>query len=1305
MNPTLRVLLVAALGLLSANAFGAVADIDLTAATEAPDSMRDLAYMLIYGISMCVVLGLTVWAIFKAREGNYKPIGILYFSIFLISISLTLYFRGNGVWSYNFINNFASTYSWQVYGQNQASLTNFPSQQFGYEHERGWALAGAVWYYRAMKFGYESLLIPMFLFASVLWAVWKAKENESFRPLISHMLVMIVVFPLIMLPTIKLEAPGDNNIMFAWIAGTANQDTDQVRDEPVISPFMAATFGVTTELAEKLGERLSFGDRTPGAIVAQAGLDARMADGDLDSYQEYSSYCMTAVKNAMNQRPSLQQESPYAQWYIDLMGNTSAPAPDGAVGEYARAPQHLKYALSPYADKLFKDVFISEWVPQSLADSGLDRFRGAQFVLNYPGPYAYHENPFIGSGKIGTYDEWREKGSGNIGIPNRHKWEFLFPMVQSFRELEMYYTHAGVRYLPYCSLTGLNGNYETLRELADDARFPDNFAHLNQDERAGFRPFPLGDGLRTRLSKRYLGDDGIEFCKGVSPDRQNQHFWGCLIAGRYNVVPANDRERTMLSYQQAFDNVVRPMIQAEVDRGYNDVGGDTGGAVQRSPGSRIYYRSGVFTLGGTETNLLAVRDFTDLYFAAPGIQAQIGLTGDYRGNKSDEKVNSDNWFLDFIQSLAGILKPGIAGLFSAIGTIMAKICLMIYPHVLGLMTFVMMLVAFPYAIRAGWYGQAFIMLSWAAGVVVIALMHVIIQFGLSFIETGNGLALPAFFIRASAGGEFGESLLRIVGSFFVVSAYSIAMAFMSFGMGGIAALLANVNRVGFQLTGAGVAGTLTLAGLAASAALKGGALMALSQKLVSAGKDVAGAASKEGGNVGPDGGKPGIGGPGNVPGLPGPTGAGTSGGGTGGAGGSGGGSAGRAGGPASSAVATGPAKGTPGYSQRTTLRTRDLSDSDQATTAQRETAVAQMLDHSSSAVSATTGLALSTFQAGAVMADQSGGLAQGGQTGSATAGKAFDATMSGARSAMAAGKGAAGFLRDKYRNRRRDNGELNPTIRADDGDADGFARAAQTFEYDANTAKDAGNGDAERVASLKGGDAFRDASVLAETPTRSGSYALQSAGLYRRAGDFSAAENMLRQAQTRFKAGERTATNDLERGDALLGQASVAQAALELQEAQSAKTGEAPPSNYQREQVSRQVSDLADTAQVHFKRITDPTAAAASASGTAPTWTAYASPLLGRVRAAVASDRSGGDGPRAVVTVAGRELAETAAGGDRNASAVLGAIQATGGFDQQAQDTLRQAGLNLSAEDYLNLQADLRAGRYSALEALLRKKG
>ena len=1195
-------------------------------------------------------------------------------------------------------------YTWQVYGADPSSNANFPGQTVSYSIEQGWALAGATFFFRLLDVGFSTFLIPIILFSGVLYAVWIAKRMQSVRPILVHGLAILLLFPLFLWPSVIYQTPTTSNVIYQLFTApwTRNPSPDDPpADAPRVSPFLAAAFSLTTDIAQRIGDRLSWGNRGPASIILQASLDARLDDGDYDTYMEYASMCMTAVRNVTLKRSANNQNGSanpaFKQLYDDLTGPAGSLSGNGnyagSIGAFNAAPVFMKHGLSPFADAMFKDLWVQEWVwTGQPMDRDRQTFDGLAGVHTIPKPYSFAPNPLIGAGDLTTV-HWDPAA---MTITGDSMWTSLYaineaslgvwPSVSSFSELFIGNAQAAggpfptQRYVPFCSVRGMDRNVESYDQMSSSANLPAVFStqFKDQNDLAVYRPVSWDDTVRARIAHRYLNDQSITLCQGVSPDRQNKYLWGCLLAGRYTD-QSTPQTQEMAQVQQLFDSTYRPILLSVMD---NQIAAAGGLAQQRNASSsNFWYNGGTWTSSQGYYNPLVFRQFCDLFFLAPGVQSQVGLFGDYQG-KEESAGNTDSWFFKMLTGLGGAITPTVVGVFAWIATVLAKIALMIYPHAMGIMTFLIMVMALPYLVRGCLPGQYFYPLELGKAIVLLSIMPIFQQFGLSLMEQGNGMSMATLLIRTTAGGEFGESLCQLLGAMFIISSFSLAAGVVAFGFGSLAAVLGTINANAFKLTGAGAAGIMTVAGIGA-AALTGGASML-----------AGGGARLLTGSVGGS-----LGGTGSGARLPGP--------GPGGGGGMRaleGGAVRRAVG--SAAVGDGAAVVDTGTA---VSGTRVVTGRSALTSASAEHAAAmieQAGGHAQHLVRGVldTGLAAASatahaLEAGGPIAGHSGtSLAHGASLGRSTVGSAADTALSGARAlGLVAGGATGGSVIDRYAPQRTPSGDLRTSVPTDERSADEFARIAQSFAYESTTAEVAHDDAARVTADLQAGRYFRDASHLAQEPQDAAAWALQSAAAYRSGQDPAAAQLSLAAATQAI--GRMDSSTLRARGDQAVLAAEHGAIRLQL----AADGGSPDPAL-----AAAVVQDVRIAEDAYAQDATQRWGAVRSDQNL-EAWGDYGSTMVARLRAAVIQDdaaRTTGVASAAVdafMSEQTHELHSSMADGSQPAAVVMGALLAEAGFASQAAQSLQVAGITLDQAELARLKRDLSAGRYTALEQLLRR--
>ena len=210
------------------------------------NSIKGWAPMMV-GFGILLVFGLAIpWAVYSAMRQRYDAVMVVFGSIMLCAISFSLFFgdisRG-GIFSHDAAETAPwYTYDWAVYGSDQSSLAHYPSQTVSYEIVRGWALAGAVLFYRFIDWGFASLIIPLIAFGGVLYAVRQSQQQRSIRPIAVHGVMILILFPLLVLPVVHLQNATDDNPVYKMVSQQAADNSDAPSDAPRVSPLVAVSF-------------------------------------------------------------------------------------------------------------------------------------------------------------------------------------------------------------------------------------------------------------------------------------------------------------------------------------------------------------------------------------------------------------------------------------------------------------------------------------------------------------------------------------------------------------------------------------------------------------------------------------------------------------------------------------------------------------------------------------------------------------------------------------------------------------------------------------------------------------------------------------------------------------------------------------------------------------------------------------------------------------------------------------------------------------------------------------------------------
>lgn len=1237
------------------------------------------------GLSILLVFGISIpWAVWNAMRQRYDAVFVVLGSIMIVAVTFTLFFgdvTSGGLFSHNAGTSAPwHTTAWTVYGESAASAAHYPSQTVSYEVVRGWALAGALLFFRFIDWGFTSLIIPLIGFGGVLYAVRLSQRERSVRPIAVHGMLLLILFPLLVLPVVRLETPADGNPVYMMIADQVDANTGAPPDEPRVTPLVAGAFNVLTDLSERAGSKISFGTKEPHSIIFQAGNDAKLDDGDFDTYMTFAGTCMTAIKSISAVQKQDYREEQWEEFFNRVLGNDGREG-GGTLGRFNSAKIHMKYALSPYADAMFYGVSPIEWVFFDDDDNDeYQRFDGMYAVMGFPKEFTYHPNPQIGTGEIAVkhWDSDSQEIKEEDGILDFEKDVTVYsqmglrPGVESYSDMaEGVVNGETENYMPYCSLNTLDRNIAAqYSELSSPDMLPESFKQQKKIEHnwRSYRPADWGDTVRHRIAMRYFGPGSIEFCKSVSPDRQSSHIWGCLIANKYDS-EATPQEAAMKEVQEAFNTIYRPRLNAEIAAAQVAAGSYTHARDADSSGyARPDYEQTVW-------DMRKERHFVDAFFMAPGVQAQIGMFGDHRGQDLGLARDS-NWFVRTIFSLGGYCAPTVAGVFAWIAAIIAKIALMIYPHVLGLMTFFLIIMAIPYLVRGLLPGQYFVPLEWVKAVAVVCLIPFYAQFGLALIEQGNSMGTLSMFIRVSAGGDIGEAICNLFGAGIIISSLSLAAATVALGFGTLAGMLAAINSNAFKLTGAGAAGIMMVTGIGAVAGAKvmGAAMAAKMLGTAAAGAKTAADKSTSDASKQqvPSGGLPTGSQPARI----------------GGGGGGGG-------------APTTSGSGIPRQTVHNGTESRAIEAKqafDQASEVQAKAMASRvgdsLADVGKQGLDAGLAAATATAQSMDMGSPSAGALMAGAAAGGSVGAKVSGATTSAARSVS-----SMKDLRKYYQNRRNQRGELLDSVPPNPDAAQKFKAVGDSLEDDAKNAWQGNDRTGSIEAYRQAGVMLRDAAHLENEPKAAGETALRSANDFFQAGDYENAERQLLVAERNAVAMEQRALTPRERADALVLSASGAYVGMRMAQGRG---------DFQKAEASLgMVDDRLRRADALYQQDAGQRFTEAQA-GTAGSWNAYASTMMARSRAIQLggeafkeAERPAGYKPDDFTGTQLQGLRAAADSGDPRANLVMGAVLAGSGRDGQAQQYFSRSGVDVSAEDAKKLRQDLAAGRTNTLDTLL----
>jgi len=747
--------------------------------------------------------------------------------------------------------------AWEVYGSNPASPLYQVEQSPSYAIVKGFALHASLISYRLWMWGWHNGLVPLVVLGSIVWGTYLSMAKREWMPVVMATLIALIYGIFALWPNVEIQNDAGtlplltvyNQISGADPASTTN---------PRIPEIEAWAFSGGNEIAESIGMAITTQDQGANNIILQAALHAKMPDDAFQYYLPYSENCFTSARNLLAINPNTLTPNGQAL-RTDVQQNRGA----NWINEY----NYNHHALSKASDALFFNVDYNSYIFNSVTDVPSegsaeqrnaywklisDRLQGTEVVTKLPAEREENARPDRISGRTKKFDSILVKSvvdsentqhslldySGAIDLEN---WMTLDRSIQSpiydeitAREVSFFEAIAGadIGYSPkilrpFCSCNyttdyaqgvsaagitflldhpftggvpgGTISDYPpTMTDTINFTTDPGLLGHL--------QPLNAGDYVRYFIAKPFMSDaDGTQqsTCMEAARDKENKNLWGCLVAGYYNNLGADDQNTYAPAYaaQLLFDGSFRAVLAGQSAR-------NPGSLTQfsdRGPAANWNGYTGNFT-GVGATFWQDMRTFSDMYMLAPGVQVQIGL---YRGTKTPSTTAQDqdwSWsrFVSGLESMGGTAATGIMGVFGFIAGLMAKLASHLWPYVLGMAEWLLILSFMLYALASIIPGRHFVIAEWIKAVLWVSLWPLFIMFGMALITGAGSFGMASFFLQTEAD-DFGLSMMKMFGAILVIGAPSFTAMFITLGFGVLAQGINSVSGATFKVAGMGIA--------------------------------------------------------------------------------------------------------------------------------------------------------------------------------------------------------------------------------------------------------------------------------------------------------------------------------------------------------------------------------------------------------------------------------------------------------------------------------------------------------------------
>ncbi|MDA3961213.1 MAG: hypothetical protein PF961_10520 [Planctomycetota bacterium] len=1210
----------------------------------------------IIGFGVLIVFGLMIlWAVRAAMREDYTPSYILFGAILLVFMAWSIASgAGSGITLGKDGANqgqLVTDYPWQVFGGDPASPSYKPSAAPAHMVQVGWAIMGATFSYNILNYGFVSGIIPIVVFIGALMAVRAAQRSHSVAPIIMHLIVMFVGGYFLLWPSVSIVPPINQNAVLQEIRESPGDDPIAV-----VTPMQVMALQGGIGIGEGVTRAFTMQNNDVDSVLLAAALSAKLDDDVYNTYMTYASTCMTAMLSVnKNRKVTTAATSGFGRFNDEKFGASNLPVAEGTLGKYLSAPNYAQHALSPYADSMFRDIYVPYWVVTKNYDQVFKHPADIDRAIQLNGlikQASWHPNPLIGSGDVGTVPAAGERRY-NVEWP-----AYYSGMSNEGWALWDYYGSANIgspRWLPFCAVDGIGVAASMRDSLFDSTQASEMMTdvYFGASGMDRVNPFSWDDIVRMRIADRYVNGDSVEWCtSSVSPDKNESHLWGCLLAGHYTVggTPQAD---AMVEAQERFDAMWRPVLEDSATQ-VNDDAAD-GGLYSPQTRWRTSFPAGIPVNG---FNPPTWRWYVDQFMIAPGVQEQIGLAK-LTTNKGEEIEESV--VIKLMRSIAPIT-GGVLGIFGWVATLFARIAEMIYPHALGIMTLWLLVTYVPCAVLSMLPGRYGFFIEWVKAAAVLAIMPIFIEVGLNFLSMAGNSGLTTIFIRQAAGQTMTEAVLKIMGAMFVISSFTLATSMVGLGFSSIMSGLGAINSTAFKVAAATGVVAMGVASLAAGA---GAALVAKGLLAAGAAKTTGGLAktaltssktAKDTGKKVKDGTE-----------------------------------------KLTKSVTQGANQRAPvdggqprgGGDPRIVSATQQFNAEEQRLRSER----GETWRNAGRQVSSTAGSAVSTVGSTLTLGGGDADLVSGAQQGLGIAGGLARGTGD-ARRAMRTG----GALR---RARKLGMGEREAyNASPDDALAADYANVATTFDRQRENAL--ANGEDATEYGQQAGENYWNASRTASDDLTRANYAIASSRAYQSVGMTREASNGRRAAARDLEGARVQARDSSSLGQLGLGEMNLASLDVEM----GISKGNASAVQQGMSNIER----FGDKADWHFSRA----ATEAGGDGSLDGWIQSSSATMGQLEVARGIDSAanmsapmiGGGEPQAVEGFFEKKAANLrnqADSGSEQASIVLGALLARAGRVEEARSQLAGTSLNLEDVELDRSIQQLRDGRFSTVESLLRR--
>ena len=300
----------------------------------------------------------------------------------------------------------------------------------------------------------------------------------------------------------------------------------------------------------------------------------------------------------------------------------------------------------------------------------------------------------------------------------------------------------------------------------------------------------IGNHIRQDLIATYVWNDTNQVCHDACVDSGNKNYWGCLISGQFITLKSQYPECTMGStlttvfYSQGFAAAILGALYPSA-------------ASPRDLSTLSALQGHII---GSEADWVGdpaqVRIAVDFLLGAPGTYGQNPLaTNPFDPPTYDQSSSFSLWNI-----LSALPKAGM-WLLSCLGVLASTIISAIWPHFVGIILLIYLLLYPIFAIIALWPGSWPVLLGWIRGLFGVLMWAPVVSLGFDFFNGGAVLSQTSGFF--SSFPSPGQSIMTLLGAAIVLLAPMLAHAVMHPTYHALQQISQGVINTAFRIIGMG----------------------------------------------------------------------------------------------------------------------------------------------------------------------------------------------------------------------------------------------------------------------------------------------------------------------------------------------------------------------------------------------------------------------------------------------------------------------------------------------------------------------